>query len=269
MIFAYDRIINGKPVPNGYPRNFKYIESVDEYTNYFKKEPTVHEMFEYSTPIIESDKVDTDFIYPIHQYGAVEKLIGRDEKYAEFCFFHHIKPKTLDKIRKKQGIISILAFEESRVDFRTFTYLHELCNKFEVPTDVVNYITGHNYTEIKKYKRWCSLKKEKPILIVNSFSQMYMKGGDLDKLTTAFSRDQEDKIYVQHRLLSNAKEIWEWLENGAYFYVCGDKQYMAKDVHSALIEIAQNEGKLKKKDAENYINQTLMKDEHRYLRDVY
>tara|TARA_B100000029_G_scaffold135788_1_gene130268 strand:- start:13052 stop:14371 length:1320 start_codon:yes stop_codon:yes gene_type:complete len=179
MIFAYDRIINGKPVPNGYPRNFKYIESVDEYTNYFKKEPTVHEMFEYSTPIIESDKVDTDFIYPIHQYGAVEKLIGRDEKYAEFCFFHHIKPKTLDKIRKKQGIISILAFEESRVDFRTFTYLHELCNKFEVPTDVVNYITGHNYTEIKKYKRWCSLKKEKPILIVNSFSQMYMKGGDL------------------------------------------------------------------------------------------
>ena len=97
----------------------------------------------------------------------------------------------------------------------------------------------------------------------------YMKGGDLDKLTTAFSRDQEDKIYVQHRLLTNGKEIWEWLENGAYFYVCGDKQYMAKDVHKALIEIAEKEGKMKKKDAENYINKTLMKDEHRYLRDVY
>ncbi len=96
-----------------------------------------------------------------------------------------------------------------------------------------------------------------------------MKNGHLHKLTTAFSRDQENKIYVQHRLLANGKKIWEWLQNGAYFYVCGDKQYMAKDVHSALIEIAQKEGKLKKKDAENYINQTLMKDEHRYLRDVY
>ncbi|MFL2945130.1 MAG: sulfite reductase flavoprotein subunit alpha [Candidatus Poseidoniales archaeon] len=97
----------------------------------------------------------------------------------------------------------------------------------------------------------------------------YMKNGHLDKLTTAFSRDQENKIYVQHRLLNNGKEIWKWLSNGAYFYVCGDKQYMAKDVHKALIEIAEKEGKMKKKDAESYINQTLMKDEHRYLRDVY
>ncbi|HJM16920.1 MAG TPA: sulfite reductase subunit alpha [Candidatus Poseidoniia archaeon] len=97
----------------------------------------------------------------------------------------------------------------------------------------------------------------------------YMKNGDLDKLTTAFSRDQEQKIYVQHRLLSNGKEIWNWLNDGAYFYICGDKKYMAKDVHSALIEIAIKEGKMKKKDAENYINQTLMKEEHRYLRDVY
>jgi len=96
-----------------------------------------------------------------------------------------------------------------------------------------------------------------------------MKQGHLNKLTTAFSRDQENKIYVQHRLLSNGKDIWEWLQGGAYFYVCGDKQYMAKDVHSALIEIAQKEGGLKKKDAENYVNQTLMKDERRYLRDVY
>jgi len=97
----------------------------------------------------------------------------------------------------------------------------------------------------------------------------YMEHGNLDKLTTAFSRDQEQKIYVQHRLLSNGKEIWEWLENGAYFYVCGDKEYMAKDVHSALIEIAQKEGKMKKAEAEKFVNQTLMKDEHRYLRDVY
>ncbi len=97
----------------------------------------------------------------------------------------------------------------------------------------------------------------------------YMKEEHLDKLTTAFSRDQENKIYVQHRLLSNGKEIWKWLKNGAYFYVCGDKQYMAKDVHSALIEIAHKHGKMELADADIYINQTLMKEEHRYLRDVY
>ena len=97
----------------------------------------------------------------------------------------------------------------------------------------------------------------------------YMKEGYLEKLTTAFSRDQENKIYVQDRILSNGKEIWDWIQNGAYFYICGDKQYMAKDVHKALITIAEKEGKMSKKDAEHYINQTLMKDEDRYLRDVY
>ena len=97
----------------------------------------------------------------------------------------------------------------------------------------------------------------------------YMKEGYLEKLTTAFSRDQENKIYVQDRILSNGKEIWDWLQNGAYFYICGDKQYMAKDVHKALITIAEKEGKMSKKDADHYINQTLMKDEDRYLRDVY
>jgi len=96
-----------------------------------------------------------------------------------------------------------------------------------------------------------------------------MKKGYLTKLTTAFSRDQENKIYVQDRILSNGKEIWEWLQNGAYFFVCGDKQYMAKDVHKTLIKIAEKHGKMNKKDAEQYIDQTLRKDEHRYLRDVY
>ncbi len=97
----------------------------------------------------------------------------------------------------------------------------------------------------------------------------YMKNGHLTKLTTAFSRDQKEKIYVQNRITNNGKEIWEWLQNGAYFFICGDKQYMAKDVHKALINIAEEHGKMKKDEAEHYINQTLMKEEHRYLRDVY
>ena len=72
-----------------------------------------------------------------------------------------------------------------------------------------------------------------------------------------------------NRTTNNGKEIWEWLDNGAYFFICGDKQYMAKDVHKALIDIAEKHGKMKREDAEHYVNQTLMKEEHRYLRDVY
>ena len=97
----------------------------------------------------------------------------------------------------------------------------------------------------------------------------YQKKGKLHRLGLAFSRDQAHKIYVQHRLMENAKELWAWLQNGAYFYVCGDAKRMAKDVHQALIVIAQTEGGLSPEAAANYINVTLMRTERRYLRDVY
>ena len=63
--------------------------------------------------------------------------------------------------------------------------------------------------------------------------------------------------------------LWAWLEEGAYFYVCGDAKRMAKDVHQALITIAQQQGGLSPEAAANYVNQTLMRTEKRYLRDVY
>lgn len=97
----------------------------------------------------------------------------------------------------------------------------------------------------------------------------YQKNGKLHRLDLAFSRDQPHKIYVQHRLMENAKEIWRWLQNGAYFYVCGDAKRMAKDVHQALIVMAQTEGGLSPEAAANYVNVTLMRTERRYLRDVY
>ena len=93
--------------------------------------------------------------------------------------------------------------------------------------------------------------------------------GHLYKFTTAWSRDQEEKIYVQHRLKEHGKEVWEWFENGAYFYICGDKQYMAKDVHRALIDIAMEHGGMSEADATHFIEKTMMREQKRYLRDVY
>jgi sulfite reductase (NADPH) flavoprotein alpha-component len=97
----------------------------------------------------------------------------------------------------------------------------------------------------------------------------YQKKGILHRLDTAFSRDQATKIYVQDRMKENGAELWNWISNGAYFYVCGDAKRMAKDVHQALIDIVQQHGGLSAEAAAEYVNVTLMKTEKRYLRDVY
>lgn len=97
----------------------------------------------------------------------------------------------------------------------------------------------------------------------------YQQQGKLHRLDVAFSRDQAHKVYVQHRMLERGKELWDWLQGGAYFYVCGDAKHMAKDVHQALIEIAQKHGGLSPEAAAEYVNVTLMRTERRYLRDVY
>jgi sulfite reductase (NADPH) flavoprotein alpha-component len=97
----------------------------------------------------------------------------------------------------------------------------------------------------------------------------FQRKGKLQRLDLAFSRDQAHKIYVQHRMLEHGRELWAWLQGGAYFYVCGDAARMAKGVHTTLIEIAQKEGGLSPEAAADYVNVTLMRTERRYLRDVY
>ena len=99
--------------------------------------------------------------------------------------------------------------------------------------------------------------------------ETWLDEGNLYRFTTAWSRDQEEKIYVQHRLKEYGAEVWQWFENGAYFYICGDKQYMAKDVHRTLIEIAMEHGGMNEEDATFFIEKTMMREQKRYLRDVY
>jgi sulfite reductase (NADPH) flavoprotein alpha-component len=89
----------------------------------------------------------------------------------------------------------------------------------------------------------------------------------LTHLHCAFSRDQEHKIYVQHRMQENSAELWRWLDAGAYFYVCGDALKMAKDVDAALRELVQKEGGKSPEEASVYVEQ--MKADKRYKRDVY
>lgn len=97
--------------------------------------------------------------------------------------------------------------------------------------------------------------------------QQYLKNGDLSRIDVAFSRDQAHKIYVQHRIKEQGQALWQWLQNGAHIYICGDAERMAKDVHQALIEVAVEVGGLNTEAAEAYF-ETLRSDK-RYQKDVY
>lgn len=97
--------------------------------------------------------------------------------------------------------------------------------------------------------------------------QEFLESGVLTKLDVAFSRDQAEKVYVQHRIAENAAEIWEWIERGAHLYVCGDESRMAKDVHQALFEVVKHQGGLTDEETETYFEQ--LRNDHRYQRDVY
>jgi sulfite reductase (NADPH) flavoprotein alpha-component len=89
----------------------------------------------------------------------------------------------------------------------------------------------------------------------------------LTQLDTAFSRDQEHKIYVQDLMIQNARQLWSWLQEGGYLYVCGDAARMAKDVDRTLHKIVEEQGGRQQEAAESYV-QTL-KDDRRYQRDIY
>ncbi len=91
--------------------------------------------------------------------------------------------------------------------------------------------------------------------------------GLLTRLDLAFSRDQQEKIYVQDRMLENGAELYAWLEQGGYFFVCGDAYRMAKDVDQALLDVIRIHGQKSVTEAMDYVNQ--LKKDKRYVRDVY
>ena len=97
--------------------------------------------------------------------------------------------------------------------------------------------------------------------------QNWVETGVLSKLNVAFSRDQKEKIYVQHKMLKHGKELYEWLVNGASLYVCGAKEPMSVDVEDTLMQIVQKHGDKTIEQSIQFVEQ--LKDESRYLKDVY
>jgi sulfite reductase (NADPH) flavoprotein alpha-component len=120
--------------------------------------------------------------------------------------------------------------------------------------------TGRNWLFFGEQRRAANFYHE------NEFAD-YAASGLLTRFDTAFSRDQASKIYVQHRIREQGREVWSWLEDGAYLYVCGDAERMAPDVDAAIHAVVEEHGGMSKEAAAEYVAN--LRTTKRYRRDVY
>lgn len=182
-----------------------------------------------------------------------------------------------------KGVASTFLADRLQIEQTTGVYFHA-ANHFRLPADLAKPVImvgpGTGIAPFRAFmeereatgasgKNWLFFgdqKRNSDFLYHDQVIEWVQKGV-LTRLDTAFSRDQEEKIYVQTRMLQAASELWQWLEEGAHFYVCGDAKRMAKDVDDALHTIIQTQGGKTAEEAAAYVAQ--MKKEKRYARDVY
>ena len=120
--------------------------------------------------------------------------------------------------------------------------------------------TGRNWLFFGEQRRGANFYHEKEMAA-------YSASGLLTRFDTAFSRDQTSKIYVQHRIRECGRDVWSWLQEGAYLYLCGDAERMAPDVDTAIHAVAQEHGAMSKEGAAEYVAN--LRTTKRYRRDVY
>ena len=183
--------------------------------------------------------------------------------------------------RKRKGVCS--SYLAERVGESVPCYLHPNKN-FKLPEDsstpiiMVGPGTGiapfRAFIEERKVtgatgKNWLFFgdRSQKTDYLYGEEWESYQKDGILNELDLAWSRDQAEKVYVQHKMLEKGSQLWSWLNEGAVFYVCGDASRMAKDVDQALRTIAQQEGSMSEDDAGVWVKG--FQKERRYLKDVY
>jgi len=183
----------------------------------------------------------------------------------------------------RQGVCSGFLGERAPVGEKLPIFLHEN-NQFRLPEDtnapiiMIGPGTGiapfRSFLEYRqalghKGDNWLVFGEQRSVsdyLYKDQFQAME-KEGFLTRLHTAFSRDQQRKVYVQDRMREHGDDLFAWLEAGAYFYVCGDAQRMAKDVEQALLDIIALGSNSTLEQAGEYLNE--MKKQKRYQRDVY
>jgi sulfite reductase (NADPH) flavoprotein alpha-component len=185
--------------------------------------------------------------------------------------------------RSRQGVASGQLGERAAVGARLPIFLHANGN-FRLPEDtsapVIMIGPGTGVAPFRAFleerqatgqtgDNWLFFgdQREKMDYLYRDQFHAMKKDGVLTRLDTAFSRDQAKKVYVQDRMQEHSRELYEWLERGAYFYVCGDVTRMAKDVELALLDVIAKGSNGTLDHAAEYL--AAMKKQKRYQRDVY
>ncbi|WP_409292995.1 assimilatory sulfite reductase (NADPH) flavoprotein subunit [Peribacillus sp. SCS-37] len=184
--------------------------------------------------------------------------------------------------RSRSGVCSILCAERLQHGDTLPVFIQENQN-FKLPSDETPIIMVGPGTGIAPFRSFMQEREERGAegkswlffgdqhfvtdFLYQTEWQKWLKEGILTRMDVAFSRDTEEKVYVQHRMQENGRELFNWLEEGAVVYVCGDEKNMAHDVHQALIDIIAKEGRMSPEKAESYVAN--MQQEKRYQRDVY
>lgn len=183
--------------------------------------------------------------------------------------------------RKRKGVCS--SYLAERIGSTIPCYLHPNKN-FKLPDDpstpIIMVGPGTGIAPFRAFieerqatgatgKNWLFFgdRSQKTDYLYSDEWESYQTIGILHQLDLAWSRDQAEKVYVQHKMLEKKAELWNWLKNGAVFYVCGDASRMAKDVDQALRTIAQEQGSMSEEEAGVWIKG--LQKERRYLKDVY
>jgi len=183
--------------------------------------------------------------------------------------------------RERLGVCSTYIADQLEVGDHVQVYVHKNPN-FKLPADDTPIIMIGPGTGVAPFRAFMQEREERGATGENwlFFGEQHfmtdflyqkewlswLKSGVLTKMDVAFSRDQEEKVYVQHKMLKKSKEFYEWLEKGAVVYVCGDKE-MAKDVQATILRIIQQEGGKTEEEAKLYLEE--MRKQKRYQRDVY
>jgi sulfite reductase (NADPH) flavoprotein alpha-component len=276
----------GERIPQGEQRNrlMEIVDNDEMLNEYVHTRDYVDILKEFDEARFESPEAFTSQLSPIppRLYSIASSLAAHPNE-VHLCIAI-VRYETHG--RKKTGLCSGFFADHAELNVKNIPIYVQESRHFRLPKDGARDIimvgpgtgiapfrafleqralegaTGRNWLFFGEQHRKTDFLYEQEFLA-------FQRKGQLHRLDLAFSRDQAEKIYVQDRMKENAKEVWAWLQNGAVFYVCGDAHRMAKDVHQALIDIAQQQGALSTEAAGEYVNVTLMKTEKRYLRDVY
>jgi sulfite reductase (NADPH) flavoprotein alpha-component len=185
--------------------------------------------------------------------------------------------------RKKTGLCSVFLSDRTEENESAPVFV-EKNNNFRLPENpqtpiiMVGAGTGvapyrafiqHRELDEKRGKSWLIFgnRHSESEFLYQLEWQRQLREGSLTRLDVAFSRDSDEKVYVQDRIREQGKLLYDWLENGAHFYVCGDMKKMAHDVNNALLEVIQLHGALSKEAAEAYV--LSLQHQRRYQTDVY